>query len=51
MSAEALAEAADLPPAYVGLIEQAGESARNLALSKIAAALHVDVGAIDPIAD
>jgi hypothetical protein len=35
----------------VGLIEQARESASNLARAKIAGALHVDVGAIDPIAD
>jgi hypothetical protein len=51
MSVEALAEAADLPPAYLGLIEHAQESASNLALPKIAGALHVDVNAIDPIAD
>jgi hypothetical protein len=51
MSVAALAEAADLPPDYVSLIEEAQESASNLALSKIASALHVDVGAIDPIAD
>jgi DNA-binding XRE family transcriptional regulator len=51
ISIAALAEAADVPPEYVGLIEQAQESASNLALSKIAAALRVDVGEIDPIAD
>ncbi len=51
MSLAALAEAADLPPDYVGLIEEAQESASNLALSKIANALHVDISVIDPIAD
>jgi hypothetical protein len=51
MSIAALAEAADLPLDYVGLIEGAQESASNLALSKIASALNVAVGAIDPIAE
>jgi DNA-binding XRE family transcriptional regulator len=51
MSIEALAKSADLPPEYVLLIEEAQESASNFALSKIANALHVDVGVIDPITD
>ena len=51
MSINALAKAADLPPEYVGQVEEAQESASNMALSKIANALHVDLGAIDPIAD
>lgn len=51
MSIEALATAADLPPEYVEQIEGVQESASNIALSKIAKALHVDVGVIDPIAD
>ena len=51
MSVAALAEAAGLPPEYVGLVKQAQESASNFALAKIADALHVEVGVIDPIAD
>jgi DNA-binding XRE family transcriptional regulator len=51
MTIDALAKAADLPPEYVGLVEEARESASNLALSKIANALHVDVGVIDPISN
>ncbi len=51
MSIDALAKAADLPAEYVGLVEEAQESASNLALSKIANALHVEIGVIDPIAD
>jgi len=41
MSVEALAEGADLPPAYVGLIEQAQESASNLSLDRSAIGLTI----------
>ena len=46
-----LAEKAGLPQSHISRLENAEHSATNLTLAKIAAALGVDVGKLDPCSD